>query len=185
MQPVIHLGKNCKRSRHKKGSCATHVMKPRLPFSIFRVLDIWHDTRVHHWQEWLTFQPIMAESFLPSVVSSGLSITMSALVLDYWSGKAVLWVGVSSPLSLSDFSHPPLLNVLTCSSSRIYVQYVLCVFRQGLGWYGRFHHMHELLTVYASPKAYTLMHTGPYDVWWWGLHRLSGSQSAKTAHVKY
>lgn len=97
----------------KTGSCVTHVKEPSVPSSIFHVLpeDIWHDTGAHHWQEWLTFQPIMVESFLPSVVSSGLSITMSALVLVYWSGRAALWVAVSSPMSLSDFfflffSHP-------------------------------------------------------------------------------
>lgn len=94
------------KARHiKTGSCVTHVKEPSVPSSIFHVLpeDIWHDTSAHHWQEWLTFQPIMVESFLPSVVSSGLSITMSALVLVYWSGRAALWVAVSSPMSLSDF----------------------------------------------------------------------------------
>lgn len=116
---MIHGGNSFKSSRHKTGDGVTHVKEPRLPFSIFHVLpeEIWHDTSAHHWQDWLTFQPITVESFLPSVVSSGLSITMSALVLVYWSGRAALRVSVSSQVSLSGITHPPSLPALSFCSS--------------------------------------------------------------------
>lgn len=165
-----------------RGSPWNTCKENRLPSPISHVLpeDMWHDTSTQHWQEWLTFQPITVKSFLPRVVSSGLSITMSALVLVYWFGWAVLRVSVSSAVSLSGF----FCFLCSVTSPGQYVC-AACVSGQ------RTDHCTVLLVVLTplcstnvstKSTANTAVHTWCMVL---SINGLSASQSVKTAHVRY